>query len=79
MRELQQENIELQTSVAEYQSALELIMAKYREQVCTMYYLIYIIDTNHRAGFTCITWCATTFFKCLMPMTVVDLHIGDAW
>lgn len=33
IRELQQENIELQTSVAEYQSALELIMAKYREQV----------------------------------------------
>lgn len=35
IRELQQENIELQTSVAEYQSALELIMAKYREQVRT--------------------------------------------
>lgn len=33
IRELQQDNIELQTSVAEYQSALELIMAKYREQV----------------------------------------------
>lgn len=33
IRELQQENIELQTSVAEYQSALELIMAKYRDQV----------------------------------------------
>ena len=33
MRELQQDNIELQTSLAEYQSALELIMAKYREQV----------------------------------------------
>ena len=36
IRELQQENIELQTSVAEYQSALELIMAKYREQVRTV-------------------------------------------
>ena len=37
IRELQQENIELQTSVAEYQSALELIMAKYREQVRAIY------------------------------------------
>lgn len=37
IRELQQENIELQTSVAEYQSALELIMAKYREQVRAFY------------------------------------------
>lgn len=36
IRELQQENIELQTSVAEYQSALELIMAKYRDQVSVL-------------------------------------------
>lgn len=33
IRQLQQENVELQTSLAEYQSALELIMNKYREQV----------------------------------------------
>ena len=33
IHQLQQENIELQTSLAEYQSALELIMNKYREQV----------------------------------------------
>ncbi|KAK3706077.1 hypothetical protein QZH41_014685, partial [Actinostola sp. cb2023] len=36
IRELQQENIELQTSLAEYQSALELIMAKYRDQVLNL-------------------------------------------
>ncbi|XP_031572539.1 FGFR1 oncogene partner 2 homolog [Actinia tenebrosa] len=36
IRELQQENIELQTSLAEYQSALELIMAKYRNQVLNL-------------------------------------------
>ncbi|EDO47670.1 predicted protein, partial [Nematostella vectensis] len=36
IRELQQENIEFQTSLAEYQSALELIMAKYRDQVSNL-------------------------------------------
>ena len=36
IRQLQQENIELQTSLAEYQSALELIMNKYREQASRM-------------------------------------------
>ncbi|MBN3303694.1 FGOP2 protein, partial [Amia calva] len=33
IRELQQENKELRTSLEEHQSALELIMSKYREQV----------------------------------------------
>ncbi|KAJ8261626.1 hypothetical protein GJAV_G00156450 [Gymnothorax javanicus] len=33
IRELQQENTELRTSLEEHQSALELIMSKYREQV----------------------------------------------
>ncbi|KAK6487963.1 FGFR1 oncogene partner 2-like protein isoform X1 [Huso huso] len=33
IRELQQENNELRTSLEEHQSALELIMSKYREQV----------------------------------------------
>ncbi|CAN2389941.1 FGFR1 oncogene partner 2 [Pristimantis euphronides] len=33
IRELQQENKELRTSLEEHQSALELIMSKYREQM----------------------------------------------
>ncbi|XP_035294339.1 FGFR1 oncogene partner 2 homolog isoform X1, partial [Cricetulus griseus] len=33
IRELQQENEELRTSLEEHQSALELIMSKYREQM----------------------------------------------
>ena len=33
IRELQQENKELRQSLAEHQSALQLIMSKYREQV----------------------------------------------
>ncbi len=33
IRELQQENKELRMSLEEHQSALELIMSKYREQI----------------------------------------------
>lgn len=36
IRELQQENRELQVALEEHQSALELIMKKYREQVVTL-------------------------------------------
>lgn len=51
IRELQQENIELQTSVAEYQSALELIMAKYREQVRALYKMG--LNQRHKMIYTC--------------------------
>lgn len=40
IRELQQENRELRLALEEHQSALELIMKKYREQVNTL------IETN---------------------------------
>ena len=36
IRELQQENRELRLALEEHQSALELIMKKYREQVNTL-------------------------------------------
>ena len=36
IRELQQENRELRNSLEEHQSAIELIMSKYREQVARL-------------------------------------------
>ena len=47
IRELQQENKELRLALEEHQSALELIMSKYREQV---YKLVMVNKLDQKAG-----------------------------
>ncbi len=42
VRQLQQDNSELRSLVEEHQAALEMIMAKYRQQVCNNPLFMYL-------------------------------------